>query len=92
MAQYKVQISLPPSVMQQVDAYCKSQQLTRSGFFTVCATSYLTAHRMADAMEQLVRVVSDAVAASAGDGVSPEQLEQLDRISQLVQMIQSGMR
>lgn len=89
MAQYKLNISIPPYLMEQIDEYCKKMQLSRSGFFQTASISYLTAHQMAAAMEHLASVLADIAAAGSP---TPEQQQQLDQIQQLVQMIQSGMR
>lgn len=86
MAQYKLNITVPPHLMQQIDDYCKQMYLSRSGFFQAAAVAYLTANQMAAAMMHLSSVLSDIAAAG---GVSPEQQQQLDEIEQLVSLIQS---
>ena len=84
MAQYKVNLTFPPELMREIDDYCKHNYLTRSGFVQLASTSYLNAHRMTAALEELtaiVRKMADEQEKTGGvSEVDMQQLEDVERI------------
>ncbi len=91
MAQYKLQISVPPSLMHQVDDYIQHMGLNRSGFFAIAAASYLNAHRAADAMEEVAKIMNQILASiQNGDDVSPDLVKRVEEISQAAAWLQDG--
>lgn len=87
MAQFKINLSFPPSVVERMDKYCKAHLLTRSGFVTMAVDNYLTAHAMADALNELTQTVKRL--ADQGGG-SAEDLDRLEHIEELLQLMRQG--
>lgn len=86
MAQYKLQIAMPPAVAARMDEYCKRNQLTRSGFITMAVDNYLTAHAMVDALRELTLTVKHM----AATGGTEDEHKQLDHILELIEIMKSG--
>ena len=84
MAQYKVNLTFPPELMREIDDYCKHNYLTRSGFVQLASTSYLNAHRMTAALEELTAIVRKMADEQEKNGgvseVDMQQLEDVERI------------
>lgn len=80
MAQKKIQISLPPAIAEEVDNYCELNDLNRSGFFTMAAVSYMTAHHAVSLMGELLDVMKNI----QSDGASPDDLQELENIERML--------
>lgn len=83
MAQKKIQISLPPAIAEEVDDYCKLNDLNRSGFFTMAAVSYINAHHAVSLMGELLNVMKNI----QSDGTSPDNLQELENIERLLSVL-----
>ena len=88
MAQYKVNLTFPPELMREIDEYCKQNYLTRSGFVQIASTSYLNAHKMTRAMQELTAIVRRMADEQEKSGsvseVDMQQLEDIERILKLL--------
>jgi metal-responsive CopG/Arc/MetJ family transcriptional regulator len=83
MAQKKIQISLPPAIAEEVDDYCKLNDLNRSGFFTMAAVSYINAHHAVSLMGELLNVLKSI----QRDGVSLEELQEMENIERMLSVL-----
>lgn len=88
MAQVKVQMTFPQGLLERMDRYCKANYMTRSGLAQQAIASFLTAHEMADGLQELTRTVK-ALADKTG---TPEDLKQLEEVEHIIEMMQGGMR
>lgn len=88
MAQYKVQMTFPHELVERMDRYCKANYLTRSGLAQQAIVSYLTAHEMVDALQELTRTVKNLADKTA----TPEELEQLEKVQSAIEIMQGGLR
>lgn len=79
----RVQISISPELLKEIDDFAKENYCTRSGIFCLAVSQYMTAQRMGKAMEQLCKL-ADKIASERG---TPEDLEQLDRIHDALKLL-----
>ena len=79
----RVQISISPELLKEVDEFAKDNYCTRSGVFCLAVSQFMTAQRMGKAMKQLYKLV-DTIASERG---TPEDLEQLDRIHDALKLL-----
>lgn len=84
----KVQVSLPNDLLKDMDEYARNNYLTRSGFIALCCSQYLTAHKMADALQDMAVTLRRM----ADQGATDEELQRLDDIERLLNMMQGGMK
>ena len=76
MAQKKIQISFPSAIAEQMDAYCKQNDLNRSGFVTMAVASYLTANQAIGTLNALYSLFVEMKT----DGVTDEKMQELEKI------------
>ena len=69
MAQKKINISFPPAIAEQMDAYCKQNGLSRSVFVTMSVTSYLTANQAISTLNAMYELITDI----KDSGATPEK-------------------
>lgn len=88
MAQYKVNLTFPPELMKEIDDYCKRNYMTRSGFVQLASTSYLNAHKMTKALEEMTAIVRKMADEQERTGsVSEVDMQQLADIERILRMI-----
>ncbi len=61
MAVYKVNVSLPPELVEQIDAIAAEQGLSRSGFIAEASSRYVTELAARSAEEERVRRIDKAI-------------------------------
>ena len=83
----KVQISIDPGLMLDVDTYCQEHYLSRSGFFTMCAVQQIQAAKVGDAMQELCRILRDAFAKSDAAELTDLDRKRLDDIQRLANLL-----
>lgn len=83
MAQKKIQISFPPAIAEQMDAYCKQNDLNRSGFVTMAVASYLTANQAIGTLNALYNLFSEMKT----NGVTDEKMEELEKIENMLSVL-----
>ena len=83
MAQKKIQISFPPAIAEQMDAYCEQNDLNRSGFVTMAVTSYLTANQAIGTLNALYNLFSEMKT----DGVTAEKMKELEKIEDMLAVL-----
>lgn len=83
----KIQISIDPALLVEVDCYCQEHFMNRSGFFTMCALGQIQAAKMGDAMQEMCRVLRDAIERSDGSGITDIDRKRLDDIQRLANLI-----
>lgn len=88
MAQHKINLSFPPSVVERMDAYCRENMLTRSGFVTMAVDSYLTAHSMTDALKELTETVKK-LAKNEG---TQDDLDKLEHVQELIELMHGSLK
>lgn len=76
MAQKKINISFPPAIAEQMDAYCKQNDLNRSGFVTMAVASYLTANQAIGTLNALYDLFNEM----KSNGVTPENAQELENL------------
>lgn len=79
----RIQISISPELLKEVDDFAKQTYCTRSGVFCLAVSQFMTAQRMGKAMEQLYNLV-DKIVTERG---TPEDLAQLDRIHDALKLL-----
>lgn len=90
MAQFKVTLTFPYELIQEIDDYCKHNYLTRSGFVQIASTSYLNAHKMTKAMTELTAIIRRmADEQQKTGGVSEEDMQQLEDIERILRLMNS---
>ncbi len=62
MAVYKVNVSLPPELVEQIDCAAAEQGLSRSGFIAEASSRYVAELRETSAEEERVRRIDAAIA------------------------------
>lgn len=75
MAQKKIQISFPPAIAEQMDTYCKQNDLNRSGFVTMAVASYLTSNQVIGTLNAMYNLFNEMKT----DGVTPEKMQELEK-------------
>jgi metal-responsive CopG/Arc/MetJ family transcriptional regulator len=83
MAQKKIQISFPPAIAEQMDAYCKQNDLNRSGFVTMAVASYLTANQAIGTLNALYNLFIEMKT----DGVTDEKMQELEKIEGMLAVL-----
>lgn len=83
MAQKKIQISFPPAIAEQMDAYCKQNDLNRSGFVTMAVASYLTANQAIGTLNALYSLFVEMKT----NGVTAEKMEELEKIENVLAVL-----
>ena len=61
MAVYKVNVSLPPELVEQIDAVAAAQGLSRSGFIAEASSHYVAELAARSAEEERVRRIDKAI-------------------------------
>lgn len=61
MAVYKVNVSLPPDLVEQIDSIAAEQGLSRSGFIAEASSHYVAELNARSAEEERVRRVGEAI-------------------------------
>ena len=61
MAVYKVNVSLPPELVEQIDAMAAEQGLSRSGFIAEASSRYVTELNARSAEEERVQRIEKAI-------------------------------
>lgn len=80
----KVQISIDDELMKRIDQYADDNYMSRSGFLTVAANSYLTQAELSGAICDIavsVRKIADTGKLNHED---LERLEDFERIARMV--------
>lgn len=85
MSLYKVNLTFPHELMDEIDDYAKTHYLTRSGFVQLACTEYLTAHRMTAAMEKMLELIQDW--AKRSDTLTEEDQKQIEDLENILSII-----
>ena len=83
MAAQKINITLQPDLLIKIDNFCKENGLSRSGFFAVSATQYLTAMDkqilVADAMGNMGELLKLALSGKSDSDEYAQALALLEK-------------
>ena len=85
MAQFKVTLTFPHELIKEIDEYCKSHYLTRSGFVQIASTDYLRAHKMSDAMQAMADLLHRVL--DSAENPDPEDVAKLEELDKILTMI-----
>lgn len=83
----RIQVSLPPELLKEIDDYAKDNYCTRSGIICLATSQYMNAQRMGKAMEKLYKLL-EKIAAEKG---TPEDYAQLDKIHDILRFMRPDM-
>lgn len=80
----RVSVSIDKDLLRRADEWAMHNYLSRSGLISVALSAYLNAQQMGQAMSELTALVSKLVA----EGGSSEDFERLQKIEDMVNLIQ----
>lgn len=79
----RIQVSMPPELLSDVDEFASSHFLSRSGLICLSVSQYINASRMGEAMEQIYKLLEKMAAEKGTD----EDKAQLDKIHDMLKLM-----